>query len=61
MAVALAEQIGGTEAGFVRMMNERARQIGMRSTTFTNASGLPDTRQITTARDMVTLALQPAG
>ena len=57
MAVALAEQIGGTEAGFVRMMNERARQIGMRSTTFTNASGLPDTRQITTARDMVTLAL----
>jgi len=58
MAVALAEEIGGTEAGFVRMMNERARQIGMSSTTFTNASGLPDTRQITTARDMVTLALR---
>jgi D-alanyl-D-alanine carboxypeptidase len=58
MAVALAEHIGGTEAGFVRMMNERAHQIGMRSTTFTNASGLPDSRQITTARDMVTLALR---
>jgi D-alanyl-D-alanine carboxypeptidase len=57
MAVALAEHIGGSEAGFVRMMNERAHQIGMRSTTFTNASGLPDDRQITTARDMVTLAL----
>ena len=54
----LAEHIGGTEAGFVRMMNERARQIGMRSTTFNNASGLPDNRQITTARDMVTLALR---
>ncbi|MFA5950712.1 MAG: D-alanyl-D-alanine carboxypeptidase [Hyphomicrobium sp.] len=58
MAVAIAEQIGGTEANFVRLMNERARQIGMTSTRFVNASGLPDNRQITTARDMVTLALR---
>jgi len=58
MAVAIAEQIGGTEVNFVRLMNERARQIGMTSTRFVNASGLPDNRQITTARDMVTLALR---
>ncbi len=58
MAVAIAERIGGTQYGFVRLMNERARQLGMKSTVFTNASGLPDERQITTARDMVTLALR---
>lgn len=58
MAVALAEHIGGNEVAFSRMMTERARQIGMRSTLFFNASGLPDPRQITTARDMLTLALR---
>jgi D-alanyl-D-alanine carboxypeptidase len=58
MAVALAEHIGGSEAQFARLMTERARQIGMRSTTFRNASGLPDPGQITTARDMVTLGLR---
>jgi D-alanyl-D-alanine carboxypeptidase len=58
VAVALAEHIGGSEAGFVRMMNETAAEIGMRGTTFYNASGLPDNRQISTARDMLTLALR---
>ncbi len=58
MAVAIAERIGGTQSGFVRLMNERARQLGMQSTVFANASGLPDPRQITTARDMATLALR---
>ena len=58
MAVALAEHIGGSEVQFARLMTERARQIGMRSTTFRNASGLPDPGQITTARDMVTLGLR---
>ncbi len=58
VAVALAEHIGGSEPGFVRMMNETAAEIGMRGTTFYNASGLPDNRQITTARDMLTLALR---
>jgi D-alanyl-D-alanine carboxypeptidase len=58
MAVALAEHIGGSEAQFARLMTDRARQIGMRSTTFRNASGLPDPGQITTARDMVTLGLR---
>lgn len=58
VAVALAEHIGGTEANFARLMTAKARQIGMASTTFRNASGLPDTGQVTTARDMITLALR---
>ncbi|WP_333794594.1 serine hydrolase [Hyphomicrobium sp.] len=58
VAVAVAEHIGGTEHQFARMMTERARQIGMKSTTFRNASGLPEPSQHSTARDMVTLALR---
>jgi serine-type D-Ala-D-Ala carboxypeptidase (penicillin-binding protein 5/6) len=56
-AAALAEKIGGTEEAFAAMMTAEARQLGMPNTTFVNASGLPDTRQITTARDMSTLAI----
>lgn len=58
MAVAIAEKIGGTEEGFARLMTKRARQIGMSDTTFRNASGLPDPGQLTTARDMLTLAMR---
>ncbi len=58
VAVAVAEAIGGSEARFARLMTERARQIGMASTTFRNASGLPNPEQKTTARDMVTLGLR---
>jgi D-alanyl-D-alanine carboxypeptidase len=58
VAVALAEHIAGTEANFARLMTSKARQIGMSRTTFKNASGLPDSEQTTTARDMVTLALR---
>lgn len=58
IAIAVAEHIGGSEPQFARMMTERARQIGMRSTTFRNASGLPDPGQVSTARDMLTLALR---
>ena len=39
-------------------MTQKARQLGMSATTFRNASGLPDDEQVTTARDMVTLALR---
>src|SRR3546814_16154720 len=39
------------------MMTRRARQLGMASTTFRNASGLPHSRQKSTARDMATLAM----
>jgi len=56
-AVVLAEGVAGTEPGFARLMNQRARQLGMDHTTFRNASGLPDLRQKTTARDMSKLAL----
>jgi D-alanyl-D-alanine carboxypeptidase len=57
IAVALAEKIGGTEANFVRLMNTRAREIGMTKTHFENPSGLPDDDHVSTARDMATLAL----
>ena len=58
VAVALAEHIAGNEVRFAQMMTQKARQLGMRATTFQNASGLPDPEQVTTARDMVTLALR---
>jgi len=57
VAVAVAEKIGGTEANFARMMTAKARSLGMSSTTFRNASGLSDKRQVTTARDMARLAI----
>ena len=56
-AAAMAEEIGGSESNFARLMTQKARQLGMSRTTFVNASGLPDDRQITTARDMSTLAV----
>lgn len=57
VAIALAEHIAGSEEAFARRMTEKARQLGMASTTFRNSSGLPDSEQVTTARDMLTLAL----
>ncbi|MBI1384428.1 MAG: D-alanyl-D-alanine carboxypeptidase [Rhizobiales bacterium] len=57
IAVALAENIAGTEEKFARYMTWKAQQIGMTGTVFRNASGLPDSRQVTTARDMATLGL----
>ena len=57
VSVALAEALGGTESRFAVMMTERARSLGMTRTTFRNASGLPNTGQLSTARDMATLAL----
>ena len=55
VATAMAEHLGGTEANFARMMTAKARALGMTSTTFRNASGLPDKRQVSTARDMAKL------
>jgi D-alanyl-D-alanine carboxypeptidase len=55
-AMVLAEGIGGSEARFVSMMNQKARRLGMARTTFRNPSGLPDDDQVTTARDLATLA-----
>jgi D-alanyl-D-alanine carboxypeptidase len=56
IAVALAERVGGNEARFVNMMNNRARSIGMTHTAFANACGLHSPAQVTTARDMAILA-----
>lgn len=56
MAVAMAEKIGGTEARFAAMMTLRAQELGMQNTRFVNASGLPDSRQISTARDIAILS-----
>ncbi len=57
VAIALGEHISGSEAAFARRMTKRARELGMRKTVFKNASGLPNTDQVTTARDMTKLGL----
>tara|TARA_B100001057_G_C22844305_1_gene948356 strand:- start:966 stop:2126 length:1161 start_codon:yes stop_codon:yes gene_type:complete len=50
--VALAEGIAGSEENFADMMNEKAEEIGMTSTNFTNSSGINDPDNISTARDI---------
>ena len=55
-AVIVAEALGKTESKFAVLMTKKARTLGMRKTTFRNASGLPNRRQKSTARDMATLA-----
>lgn len=55
-ARALAEHLAGSPETFARMMNRKARTLGMGHTEFTNPSGLPDPGMHTTARDMATLA-----
>ncbi|WP_408915658.1 D-alanyl-D-alanine carboxypeptidase family protein [Aestuariivirga sp.] len=57
-ATAVAEQIAGSEKAFAQRMTSTARTIGMPKTTFMNASGLPNPKQVTTARDMATLGLR---
>ena len=56
VAVAVAERLGGSEARFAALMTLRARELGMDSTTFVNASGLPDSRQVSSARDLAVLS-----
>lgn len=48
----MAEYVGGTEAQFIDMMNEKARELGCKNTHFANASGLPDSNHYTTAYDL---------
>lgn len=57
VAVVLAEALGESESAFARRMTQKARELGMSNTTFRNASGLPDDRQATSARDLLTLAV----
>lgn len=58
VATVVAEHLGGTEIGFARKMNTMARKIGMKRTTFQNASGLPNRQQMSTARDMAVLGMR---
>lgn len=55
-AVVLAEKLGGDERRFAELMTAKARKLGMTNTVFGNASGLPDKRTWTTARDISKLA-----
>lgn len=54
-AVVIAENLGGSERAFAALMTQKARALGMNHTTYVNASGLPDDRQVTTARDLALL------
>ncbi len=54
--VALAEGIAGSEANFADMMNEKAGDIGMTSTNFTNSSGINDPDNISTVRDIALMS-----
>jgi D-alanyl-D-alanine carboxypeptidase len=56
VAVTVAEAIGGSEDKFARQMTKTAKTLGMKQTVFKNASGLPNSGQLTTARDMAILA-----
>ena len=56
VATAVGEYLGGSEERFAQMMTAKARRLGMRNTTFRNASGLPNMAQHTTARDMAILS-----
>jgi D-alanyl-D-alanine carboxypeptidase len=55
VAIAVAETVGGSEAAFAERMNEHARRLGMTRSVFVNPHGLPDSRQVTSARDMAVL------
>ncbi len=55
-SVALAEAVSGNETTFVAQMNQEAKRMGMNSTNFLNATGLPDPQHVTTVRDLATLA-----
>ena len=54
--LAMAEHVGGSEDGFVRLMNQKAQAIGMTSSSFRNPCGLDNDEHLSTARDLLTLA-----
>ena len=56
VAVMIAEGVAGSQEAFVQRMNEAAQHLGMSRTNFANVNGLPDDRQVTTARDLAKLA-----
>lgn len=56
VAVTVAEGVSGSEWKFAQVMTMRARELGMMNTTFKNASGLPNSKQMSTARDLAILS-----
>ncbi len=56
-ATALGELLGGSEERFTRIMTQKAKALGMTRTVYRNASGLPNTAQVTTARDQARLGI----
>jgi len=54
--IVLAEGIAGSEQKFAEMMNARAKEIGLKNSTFANSTGLPDPKQRVSLTDLVTLA-----
>ena len=54
-AVAISEYVGGTEDGFVDLMNAYAVSLGMDNTDFRNSTGLPDEKHLTSSKDLATL------
>jgi len=57
VGMAIAENLAGSEAAFARQMTQQARALGLTRTRFVNATGLPDPKQVTSARDMAKLGL----
>lgn len=55
-AVAMAEYLGGSEEGFVKLMNEKAQQLGMKDTSFKNCTGLSAPGHVTTAYDIALMS-----
>ena len=55
-AIALAESVGGSEEGFVALMNAQAQRMGLGNTKFVNATGIPAPGHYSSARDLVSLA-----
>ena len=55
-SIALAEHLAGTESVFAEIMNQYAKALGMHSSNFVNATGLPDDNHYSTARDLAALA-----
>jgi D-alanyl-D-alanine carboxypeptidase len=56
VAMMVAETVGGSEEAFVERMNAAAKKLGMTKTHYVNPNGLPDERQVTSARDLARLA-----
>ncbi|MBN9542611.1 MAG: D-alanyl-D-alanine carboxypeptidase [Alphaproteobacteria bacterium] len=56
-AVVLAEAVAGSEHNFVKLMNKRAKDLGMKHTTYANASGLPNPTNKSSAYDIAKIAI----